>query len=168
MTKVGAIVAIVACLLASQTKGSHGALIIFAPAAPVIGAGVASTGGTTAVITGGEAIAVAGGPGAAGVAVAVTPVGAAILLGALLVVGAEPINGSTSSLTWDCWKPILQETSLAPSQGRRLADILSDRRVELVHKNDTAVLVKNIWDELFEITPVVLPSGQVAAHAAKI
>merc|ERR1711862_968403 len=97
---------------------------------------------------------------------AATPVGLALIVAGFAVVGAEA--APKSSVTWDCWKPIFRETSLAPSQGRRLVDILSDERVELVRKNDTNVLVKNMWDEFFEITPVMLPWGQVAAHAVKV
>merc|ERR1711920_490173 len=129
-----------------------------------------ATGGAAATIAGGEALAAAGSSTSLGtsLAVAATPLGVGLILAGFVAVGAEAEGTTNSSITWDCWKAIFHDTSSAPSQGRRLDEILSDGRVELVHKTDTNVLVKNMWGELFEITPVMLPSGQVAAHAAKV
>eukprot|EP00928_Gymnodinium_smaydae_P000971 TRINITY_DN1035_c0_g1_i1.p1 TRINITY_DN1035_c0_g1~~TRINITY_DN1035_c0_g1_i1.p1 ORF type:complete len:226 (+),score=28.44 TRINITY_DN1035_c0_g1_i1:62-739(+) len=82
-----------------------------------------------------------------------------------VVVGAE---AGASAVTWDCWKPILHETSLAPSRGRLLTDILSDPVISDYKFDDHAVFVRNRWNESWRIDPVLLPWGQLAAHASQM
>eukprot|EP00928_Gymnodinium_smaydae_P051591 TRINITY_DN3515_c0_g2_i1.p1 TRINITY_DN3515_c0_g2~~TRINITY_DN3515_c0_g2_i1.p1 ORF type:complete len:172 (+),score=14.54 TRINITY_DN3515_c0_g2_i1:48-563(+) len=77
-----------------------------------------------------------------------------------IVVGAD-----AGALTWDCWKPILHETSTAPSRGRLLTDILNDPVISDVRVGNYSLYVRNRWNESWRIDPVVLPWGQMAAHA---
>eukprot|EP00928_Gymnodinium_smaydae_P066936 TRINITY_DN4989_c1_g1_i1.p1 TRINITY_DN4989_c1_g1~~TRINITY_DN4989_c1_g1_i1.p1 ORF type:complete len:200 (+),score=33.37 TRINITY_DN4989_c1_g1_i1:74-601(+) len=77
-----------------------------------------------------------------------------------VVVGAD-----ADALTWDCWKPILHEKSTAPSRGRLLTDLLNDPVVIDVSVGNSSVFVRNRWNESWRIDPVVLPWGQIAAHA---
>merc|ERR1712032_999861 len=57
-----------------------------------------------------------------------------------LILGAEALG---SNITWDCWKPILHETSTAPSQGRPVVDVLSDPRVQKYHVTDSSITLRN-------------------------
>eukprot|EP00928_Gymnodinium_smaydae_P081577 TRINITY_DN6506_c0_g3_i1.p1 TRINITY_DN6506_c0_g3~~TRINITY_DN6506_c0_g3_i1.p1 ORF type:complete len:227 (-),score=22.88 TRINITY_DN6506_c0_g3_i1:349-954(-) len=82
-----------------------------------------------------------------------------------VVVGAE---ADGSAVTWDCWKPILHETSTAPSRGRLLVDILNDPLINDYNIGNHSVHVRNRWNESWRIDPVVLPWGQVAAHASRM
>eukprot|EP00928_Gymnodinium_smaydae_P059364 TRINITY_DN4266_c1_g4_i1.p1 TRINITY_DN4266_c1_g4~~TRINITY_DN4266_c1_g4_i1.p1 ORF type:complete len:287 (-),score=10.79 TRINITY_DN4266_c1_g4_i1:307-1167(-) len=91
-------------------------------------------------------------------------VGIAAVLGSV-VVGAD---AGASSVTWDCWKPILRERSAAPSRGRLLIDILDDPVIDEFYVGSQSVFVRNRWNESWRIDPVVLPWGQLAAHASQI
>eukprot|EP00928_Gymnodinium_smaydae_P026051 TRINITY_DN2055_c0_g4_i2.p1 TRINITY_DN2055_c0_g4~~TRINITY_DN2055_c0_g4_i2.p1 ORF type:complete len:207 (+),score=1.63 TRINITY_DN2055_c0_g4_i2:68-622(+) len=88
---------------------------------------------------------------------------AGLLMVTLMVIGADVRE---DTVTWDCWKPILRETSSAPSRGRLVADILHDPAVRDVRIENHSVLVRNRWNESWRIDPVLLPWGQVAAHAS--
>jgi hypothetical protein len=97
-------------------------------------------------------------------------VGTGLLLGPLgwICVGADADGAS-----FDCWKPVVRETSTAPSQGRRLVDLLTDPRVKEArvqgqHEKNFRVYVTNVWDEVFTVYPVQLANGTVAAHAEKV
>eukprot|EP00928_Gymnodinium_smaydae_P062696 TRINITY_DN464_c0_g1_i2.p1 TRINITY_DN464_c0_g1~~TRINITY_DN464_c0_g1_i2.p1 ORF type:complete len:256 (+),score=31.12 TRINITY_DN464_c0_g1_i2:84-851(+) len=92
----------------------------------------------------------------------ITAVGAGI---GVIVVGAEV---GASAVTWDCWKPILHESSAAPSRGRLLSDLLNDPLINDYHVGSHSVFVRNRWNESWRIDPVILPWGQVAAHASQI
>eukprot|EP00928_Gymnodinium_smaydae_P082475 TRINITY_DN6580_c0_g3_i1.p1 TRINITY_DN6580_c0_g3~~TRINITY_DN6580_c0_g3_i1.p1 ORF type:complete len:204 (-),score=34.55 TRINITY_DN6580_c0_g3_i1:297-908(-) len=85
-------------------------------------------------------------------------------LGSILV----GTDANASAVTWDCWKPILHERSAAPSRGRLLADLLNDPVISDSHIGRHAVFVRNRWNESWRIDPVVLPWGQVAAHASQV
>eukprot|EP00928_Gymnodinium_smaydae_P075198 TRINITY_DN581_c1_g1_i1.p1 TRINITY_DN581_c1_g1~~TRINITY_DN581_c1_g1_i1.p1 ORF type:complete len:246 (-),score=31.45 TRINITY_DN581_c1_g1_i1:229-966(-) len=90
--------------------------------------------------------------------------GAAFLVsGALL--GAE---ADGFAVTWDCWKPVVRELTTAPSRGRPLVDILNDPVISDYHLGRDSVFVRNRWNESWRIDPVVLPWGQVAAHATRM
>eukprot|EP00928_Gymnodinium_smaydae_P004757 TRINITY_DN11622_c0_g1_i1.p1 TRINITY_DN11622_c0_g1~~TRINITY_DN11622_c0_g1_i1.p1 ORF type:complete len:123 (+),score=14.18 TRINITY_DN11622_c0_g1_i1:392-760(+) len=82
----------------------------------------------------------------------------------LLTVGAD---AGGASVTWDCWKPILHESSAAPSRGRLLSDILNDPVIHSYRVEQNAVFLENRWNESWRIDPIVLPWGQVAAHASR-
>eukprot|EP00928_Gymnodinium_smaydae_P083669 TRINITY_DN668_c3_g1_i4.p1 TRINITY_DN668_c3_g1~~TRINITY_DN668_c3_g1_i4.p1 ORF type:complete len:217 (-),score=28.39 TRINITY_DN668_c3_g1_i4:258-908(-) len=83
----------------------------------------------------------------------------------MITVGADA-NGY--AVTWDCWKPILHEKSTAPSRGRLLMDLLNDPVVDDFRVESDAVFLRNRWNESWRIDPIVLPWGQVAAHASQI
>ena len=80
----------------------------------------------------------------------------------------------SEALTFDCWKPILRETATELSQGKLLKDVFTDPRVSLVKMacfdEDTppTILIKNIWNESFQIDFVFLSNTKIAAHATKI
>eukprot|EP00928_Gymnodinium_smaydae_P059363 TRINITY_DN4266_c1_g3_i1.p1 TRINITY_DN4266_c1_g3~~TRINITY_DN4266_c1_g3_i1.p1 ORF type:complete len:197 (-),score=23.13 TRINITY_DN4266_c1_g3_i1:50-640(-) len=84
-----------------------------------------------------------------------------------LTVGAD-VAGNASEATWDCWKPMLHDESTAPSRGRLLADILNDPAISDHSIGRHAVFVRNRWNESWRIDPVVLPGGQLAAHASPV
>ena len=82
-----------------------------------------------------------------------------------LVLGADQ-----TSCTFDCWKPVLRELSLEPSNGKILRDVVSDPRIKDVMMNNKnnlmlEIILQNMWDEKFLIEFITLPSGQLAAHA---
>eukprot|EP00928_Gymnodinium_smaydae_P052172 TRINITY_DN3594_c0_g1_i2.p1 TRINITY_DN3594_c0_g1~~TRINITY_DN3594_c0_g1_i2.p1 ORF type:complete len:274 (-),score=30.45 TRINITY_DN3594_c0_g1_i2:388-1209(-) len=82
-----------------------------------------------------------------------------------LLVGAD---ADAFRVTWDCWKPMLHEKSAAPSLGRLLGDILNDPVISHYQIDHHSVFVRNRWNESWRIDPVILPWGQVAAHASQI
>eukprot|EP00928_Gymnodinium_smaydae_P031656 TRINITY_DN2316_c0_g1_i4.p1 TRINITY_DN2316_c0_g1~~TRINITY_DN2316_c0_g1_i4.p1 ORF type:complete len:196 (-),score=25.69 TRINITY_DN2316_c0_g1_i4:431-1018(-) len=91
-------------------------------------------------------------------------VAAGVLIG-MVVLGAD---ASAPAVTWDCWKPILHDESVAPSRGRLLADVLNDPLVSESYVDAQSVFLRNRWNESWRIDPVVLPWGQIAAHASRI
>eukprot|EP00928_Gymnodinium_smaydae_P034053 TRINITY_DN2421_c0_g1_i1.p1 TRINITY_DN2421_c0_g1~~TRINITY_DN2421_c0_g1_i1.p1 ORF type:complete len:253 (-),score=34.40 TRINITY_DN2421_c0_g1_i1:242-1000(-) len=84
---------------------------------------------------------------------------------ALVTLGADLDN---ATVTWDCWKPLLHDTSTAPSRGRLVADILTHPVINGYRIESHAVFVRNRWNEYWRIDPLVLPWGQVAAHATRL
>merc|ERR1719461_2402591 len=130
--------------------------------ATTTGAAVGTT--RTAVIGGGAAVA----EGASlGVAAALTnPIGWCIL-------GASQ-HENAGNYTWDCWKPLLHDKSEQKSNGRLLKEVLCDKSIKSVafhglieDPSKCSFVVKNIWNETFDITPVILPDGNTAFHATK-
>eukprot|EP00928_Gymnodinium_smaydae_P070961 TRINITY_DN5467_c1_g1_i5.p1 TRINITY_DN5467_c1_g1~~TRINITY_DN5467_c1_g1_i5.p1 ORF type:complete len:225 (-),score=36.87 TRINITY_DN5467_c1_g1_i5:311-985(-) len=148
-----------------------------AAAAGTAAGGAASTAAAAAGTAAAGASPAALGAGTAGTAAAANAVGAmfanplwtlgqlASLGLGLVVVGAE---AEASAVTWDCWKPILHEKSIAPSRGRLLLDILNDPAISDYSVGNHSVVVRNRWNESWRIDPLVLPWGQVAAHASQI
>eukprot|EP00928_Gymnodinium_smaydae_P041762 TRINITY_DN2821_c0_g1_i1.p1 TRINITY_DN2821_c0_g1~~TRINITY_DN2821_c0_g1_i1.p1 ORF type:complete len:213 (+),score=32.94 TRINITY_DN2821_c0_g1_i1:58-696(+) len=148
--------------------------------AAAAGAGTAATAGATTAASAAAAAETFAAAGAAAT-LSVPPLAVSPLLGPAtyivmqrpkkallalgLIVGAE---ANSSTVTWDCWKPILHEKSTAPSRGRLLADILNDPAIDDYSVGRGSVFVRNRWNESWRLDPVVLPWGQVAAHASKI
>ncbi len=93
---------------------------------------------------------------------------------ACIVVGAnfsENIK-TNSEIEWDCWKPVLHDQSVDPSQGILLKDLVQDKRIKNVFFNSGDsnecghLVLTNIWEENFRVDFVKLPSiGNIAAHA---
>jgi len=107
-------------------------------------------------------IIISGGSGSA-LTVAAASTGAGI---GLILIGADP---NSTEPSWDCWKPILRDSSVAPSRGRAFAEVLSDPRVLNYDWVDgSTMLLRNVWDEIFRIEIGSLPWGQIAAHATKV
>ncbi len=90
-----------------------------------------------------------------------------------LVLGATG-DQQLGDATFDCWKPVLHDDSLEPSNGMILRDIADDPRVKEVTAVTNAepglpqLILRNIWDEKFRIEYVYLHSSQLAAHAIRI
>jgi hypothetical protein len=95
---------------------------------------------------------------------------AAITTGAVL---SGPVGwlvlgkGGNSDNEWDCWKAVVRETDPMPSHGRLIKDVASDPRVAKVEPGvgSSILTITNVFDEVFAINMVVLPSGAYAAHA---
>eukprot|EP00928_Gymnodinium_smaydae_P021941 TRINITY_DN1859_c1_g1_i3.p1 TRINITY_DN1859_c1_g1~~TRINITY_DN1859_c1_g1_i3.p1 ORF type:complete len:226 (-),score=39.26 TRINITY_DN1859_c1_g1_i3:315-992(-) len=150
-----------------------------AAAAGTAAAGTAAAAAGTAAAAAGTAAAgtAAAGSAAAGGAVAGFAMQAALEalpaagiagplgFGLSLLVGAD---ADAFAVTWDCWKPMVHETSSAPSRGRLLNDLLNDPAISEYHVGRESVFVRNRWNESWRIDPVILPWGQVAAHASQI
>jgi len=156
----------------------------------VVGGATGATLGTAVSLTIGTAMATAvtvlpfAGPDALGIGAIVTgfalgPIGW-LLLGAsasedsseaeALEDASEAEEPTPSAYTFDCWKPVVHDTTPEPSSGRFLGEIAMDPRVKQVIKNDDdsaypEIILENIWDEKFRIEYVVLPNNQTAAHA---
>lgn len=130
----------------------------------------ASAGAAAATAYTGSAGAAAGSAGAAGgissFAVACTPIGLGLIVGGAVVLGVEPAEDLASSMTWDCWKALLHDTSPEASCGLPLHEVLSDTRIRVYGTSGSSLLVCNTWGEAFSISPVMLPNGQIAAHAS--
>ena len=83
--------------------------------------------------------------GATGAAIALGPVGWTIL-------GTEE-SSTGDALTWDCWKPILHDTTEAPSAGRFLREVIMLENVKSVTERDDPLQfrVENIWGNPSEL-----------------
>ena len=96
-------------------------------------------------------------PAATGILAAVGPIGW-ITLGA--------------GTTFDCWKPVLRDTSSEPSAGMLIKNVLADDRVKWfqVLSAESAsfhIRAQNIYGETFDICPVVV-GQKMYAHATMI
>ena len=90
-----------------------------------------------------------------------------------IILGTE--QKSDKLYTFDCWKQVVHDESIIPSQGKLLGEIILDERIKNVeteaqgdHDDLPQLILKNIWDERFRIDYVMLPSNQLTAHAVKI
>ena len=134
----------------------------------------AVTGASTGCVAGAGTGAVAG--SAAAAATTSTGAGAAGLTGGILagpvgwlVLGTSE-EPATSAYTFDCWKRVVHDTTPEPSNGRLLREIVADPRVKkVIECGDKSpfpeIILENIWDEIFRIEYVMLPSNKLAAHA---
>eukprot|EP00928_Gymnodinium_smaydae_P001204 TRINITY_DN10450_c0_g2_i1.p1 TRINITY_DN10450_c0_g2~~TRINITY_DN10450_c0_g2_i1.p1 ORF type:complete len:234 (-),score=31.99 TRINITY_DN10450_c0_g2_i1:245-946(-) len=132
-------------------------------------AGAAGAAGTASTVAAGTA---ATGTTAAGTAALLQQIPAATSSSLLLALGAIVVGAQADpvavAVSWDCWKPILHETSLAPSRGRPLMDILNDPAVVDSQVGTHSVFVRNRWNESWRIDPLILPWGQLVAHASQV
>lgn len=75
--------------------------------------------------------------------------------------------------TLDCWKPVLHDQSIEPSNGMLLKDITADSRIKNVTVDNSEnsglpkIILQNIWDEQFRIEYLALQTTHVA-HAVRI
>lgn len=141
---------------AATGAATTGAAATGAAAAGAAATGAATTGGATGLASFGAAT---GG-------VASGPLGWAIL-------GASEDEQSTGVYTFDCWKLVVHDDSLKPSNGRLLRDIVKDPRIKQVRTTSNNsdlpnLILTNIWDEEFRVEYVYLPDGQLSTHAIKI
>ena len=82
------------------------------------------------------------------------------------------LNSDGSGIAYDCWKPVLHDTSEEPSNGMLMKDVVSHPHVSKVTMNEGLVpelpriVPENIWNESFEIDYVLfVMTGVVACHA---
>ncbi|KAI9037205.1 uncharacterized protein KD926_000710 [Aspergillus affinis] len=144
---------------AAGTTGTLGAVAEGA----IVGAGVVA-GGTAAVaeaaVTTGITSAIATGAiaksaSAAGIAAATIagPVGIA-------VVGSD-------GYTWDCWKPVVRDTSVSPSRGMILRRLASHPNIRSITLECDGFVVGTTFGDNFRLSPVNV-DGQLAFHATQI
>lgn len=83
------------------------------------------------------------------------------------------LDTTTTDETWDCWKPVLHETTHHSKEGIALCDCLTDNRIKQVfqtkddYNNDCYYLV-NIWEETFVLSPVYKNDALYAYHATRV
>ena len=170
---------------AATAGGGTGAALTVVGTAP--GALVAGTNGTAAGVGAGlGAIVGAVTGGTFGSAAVGTVVGSAASAGvsslgsglSAVFVGSGPTGwlllGAADFATFDCWKPVLRDTSIYPSSGKLLQDVIGDSRVKKItiveqrHQLPKLTLT-NIWDDQFAIEYLTLPnSTDIWAHAVQI
>lgn len=92
-----------------------------------------------------------------------------------LVLGTELTDGTGEQrLSFDCWKPLLRDTSTNPSKGMLLRDVLKDPRIKNVDVSYgisaiyPLIKLQNVWGENFRIDYVRLPWNEIAAHAVPL
>lgn len=160
-----------AAVIAAAATGGAAVPAIAAGAGSALGTGTATAAGTAAagtIASGtliGSAVGTTGTFGSAGL------LGASIASGPVgwIILGADPAD-----LTFDCWKPLLHDKSVEPSNGILLRNVLSDARIKEIRVTDgtnptfPAFQLRNIWNEDFAITYVCLPDGELAAHAVPV
>ncbi|XP_060582009.1 Golgi-associated RAB2B interactor protein 3-like [Ruditapes philippinarum] len=146
----------------------------------IAGAGAVATAGTGAGVGIIASCAVMGGlvGGTAAAGVGGTGAGAGALLSnkrtdglVLLAVGAS-VNQEDDEISYDCWKPVVHDTSPERSNGMLLKDMVCHPNVANVTMTTgicdslPSILIENIWNEKFEIEYVVIhDSGKIACHA---
>ncbi len=158
----------------ASSAGAIGTVAVAAAAEAVVVGSCAVTGalgGATAAavatgITAGTAAVTSGTAAATGVSTA-----CALLSGPI---GWAVLGSDGDAATFDCWKDVLRDHSdPAPSRGRPLVDVLTDKRVELcvalaVEDHLPRFAVRNAWQEVFDVYPVMLPCGAAAYHAQRV
>ena len=160
---LAAIAAPTAIAIAAINAGTVGATTTTA----VAGAGAAGAAASTTAVAGtGAAVSASVTAGGATAAVTISTVG-------LITIGADRRG---DELTFDCWKPVLHDTSAGRSSGMKLNDIVRDHRIHRVvvaegkvgqHLPDISLV--NVWGEKFDLHYMVLPDdGQLAFHAQRI
>lgn len=163
----GAVIGAVATcppLVAVAGSATAGADLIIGAAATV--EGIAGTAATTLAVGEGTVVGLgvigSGGSSSAGIALAtmVGPIG-------WFVVGCNKNDdhNSNSSYTWDCWKPIVRDTSPQPSSGMTLRCLAAHSNVQSMTLDQAGILVGNIFGEHFRLTPVNV-EGTLAFHAS--
>ncbi|KAK6997881.1 prediced GPI-anchored protein 23 [Biomphalaria glabrata] len=91
-----------------------------------------------------------------------------------LVLGADVNSSPTATCTFDCWKPVVHEYSVEPSEGKLLRDVVMDPRIKQVTMVPTLnsscpqIFITNVWNEKFRVDYVTLPNKLTAAHAVLI
>lgn len=178
-TAGAALPAIAAAAGTAGTVAGAGAAVGTAAGAVAGAATGAVVGGTlgAATVAGGTVVATATAAGSAATVAGTAITTAGVIAGPVgwLVLGSSLDEGKTESgITYDCWKPVLHDTSSEPSQGKLLREVMEDPRIKQVIIEEQLsqlplVSLVNIWDEQFDIQYMILPSNnQMAAHAIQI
>lgn len=84
-----------------------------------------------------------------------------------LVVGCNKNDDSNGvrGYTWDCWKPVVRDTSARLSYGMTLRCLAAHPNVRSMSFDRDELLVGNIFGERFRLTPVSV-EGSLALHAS--
>lgn len=90
----------------------------------------------------------------------------------LLTVGTSVSEHGTEA-TFDCWKPVVHDTSEETSSGMTLDELMAHPNVsDVVVTHETClpkVAIENIWDEKFELEYVVSSDfGKLYLHAVRV
>jgi hypothetical protein len=103
-----------------------------------------------------------GGGGSAGIAFAtfVGPIGWAIVR-----CNKNDDHHGDSGCTWNCWKSVVRDASTRPSGGITLRCLVAHPNVRSILLDQGGLLVGNIYDERFRLTPVRV-EGMLAFHAS--
>jgi hypothetical protein len=131
----------------------------------------------------GSTAAAAGSTGAGGAAMTVVasafPVGWIVLGAAPDPAGFPTANPSSErNYTFDCWKQVVHDESITPSNGMLIRDVMLHPSIKAVHivagppttyaSVYPELLIENVWDEKFQIQYVTLDNGSLAAHALRM
>ncbi|KAF3163285.1 hypothetical protein TWF225_001538 [Orbilia oligospora] len=169
---------IVAALGTSGASAVTGAALSGAAAIEgmTAGAAVVAVGEGALVATGAAA-----GGSSAGIALATLagPIGC-------LIVGCEDMDissveeeeegGNNPGITWDCWKPIVHDMSVTPSEGMALRTLAVHPNVKFVNMSTSSslldedagrFLVENVFGERFCLGYVNV-GGTLALHASRL
>jgi hypothetical protein len=139
-------------------------------AGSVVAGSTAAAAGSTGASAGGAAM-------TAGVSA--FPVGWIVLGAALDPAGFLTANPSSErKYTFDCWKQVVHDESITPSNGMLIRDVMLHPSIKAVHivagpptayaSDYPELLIENVWDEKFQIQYVTLDNGSLAAHALRI
>lgn len=90
----------------------------------------------------------------------------------LLCVGTSENSGGHSA-TYDCWKPVVHDTSAEESEGMLLKELCHHHNVaNCIIEHGTVlphIVIENKWDEKFEIEYLVLSgSNKLVCHANRM
>lgn len=144
----------------TEVTAATGAATAAAGAAGGSGGGFLSTIGVTALYQAGQS---------AGTALVAAGPAGWIVLGT-----ASKPEIASHEYTYDCWKPVVRDTSSEASCGVLLRDFVFDSRIKHVSVSSKegaslpTIVLQNIWDEEFKIDYVMLSGGHLAAHASRV
>ncbi|KEY73041.1 hypothetical protein S7711_06115 [Stachybotrys chartarum IBT 7711] len=137
--------ALIPAVAATQGITTFGAAVVAIGEGAVVGAGV-----------------IGGGSSSAGIALAtfVGPIGWA-------VVGCNKKDNQNgdNGYTWDCWKPLVRDTSTRPSHGITLRCLAAHPNIRSMSLDQDGLLVGNVFSERFRLTPLRV-EGMLAFHAS--
>ncbi|CAI9630051.1 unnamed protein product [Alternaria burnsii] len=123
--------------------------------------GTAATAGTAQVLAGAAGTAASNAAVAAG---AVAPGALSGAASALAVVGpAGWVMLGADGYSWDCWKPIVLDESLEPSQGISLRELCCHPNLRRITAFGDGFLAENIRGEKFRLSPTDV-NGALAFH----
>ncbi|KAH9234127.1 hypothetical protein K456DRAFT_1664970 [Colletotrichum gloeosporioides 23] len=65
---------------------------------------------------------------------------------------------SDNGVSWDCWKPVVMETSEVPSQGMTLQDLHGHRNMKQITINHNSFIAENVLGRRFQLSLVTVYS----------
>ena len=114
--------------------------------ATVATATITTAGGTTAVVT-----------------------AASLAALSILTAGAVVVGALNNEEAWDCWKPVVHDTSTPPSNGISLRDLVQHPNIDIVaeYPDSDSFKIRNIFGEEFGLISVKLQDAGCAFHAVR-